>query len=488
MPDENVTPSAKPQTKERVVAAHHGLMMAVKTVLPSFIDDVTRDFGRTKYEEMLRDYEVGGDFDTLKLSVLDDGWKVLPAVEMPLGQNAKDAALVADATKAKEIADFVTRCFDQLETEFTETCHQILDAVAWGWRVAEVCYKYGDGDDSRKIVLKAIKPKPQANVGLVVDPFANVLGIIGATVDTPMPPTGTLVSSINGPILLGRDRVLLYSYAPVDGDPRGSSILRLAYMPWFVKNKVIPEWYKYLRRFGEPAIVGKVSPDKDAVPKVDDVTGEYVLDGQGNFVTVAAEWALREELLKYINGLVLALPAGYEVDLLESSGEGMAFASAMEWCDRAIARAILGTAQMTQEAQHESRSSKKTSQNVADLRTKRLRGQLGAVIRRDVVRPLVQMNFGRDGLRLMPWFVFSDVAEFDFTERAGAIAQLKSAEYLHWSQFPELDAWLGLPPRDMEAMKAEAEDQRLMDRLRGQQIDALNENDPPERGGAQADE
>ena len=471
-------PVAAPKD-EKVIAAHHALMMAVRTVLPAYFDDISLEFGPKKYEEMLADYEVGSSFDTLKLSVLDDGWRLEPAIEKPRAFDVKkDESLKAKAERAQEIADFARDCLDGLEGDFLQNCNEMLDACAVGWRSAEVVYKDGEGAHAGKVVLKAIKPKPNKHVAFIVDEFANILGLAVATVDKPLPPIGTVFGSdtIGDISTLARDRALIFTYEPKDSDPRGRSILRKAYNPWFVKTKVIPAWFKYLNRFGEPGVVGKVSPESpDLVPKVDDTTGAQIKDGDDNLVYVSPEWALREQLLKWVNALVVALPAGYEVDLLEATGDGKAFDYCFAWCDRAITRAILGTAQTTQEAQHESRSSKQVGQDITGLRTRRIRSELAAAVQRDVVRPLVLFNFGQEGLDLMPTLVFTNIEQQDFSEELKAVSQAYAAGFIHDSQLPELDARLGLPERDMDAMEKEKQDQAQMDRLANGFMDtALN--------------
>lgn len=463
---------------ETIVAAHHTLLMAVRAALPIAFDDVSRDFGISKYEEMLTDYEVGSAFDTLKAAVLDDGWRIEPAVEQPIGLAKSDPARVALAERSQAIADFVTKTLDGMETELIDVCADLLDAVVFGSKIAEVIYKDGERDMAGTYVLKAIKAKPNKNVAFVVDEFANVIGIIGATKDKPVPVSGTLVTATH--ITIGREKAVVFTNAPKDSDPRGSSVLRKAYNAWLFKTKVIPEWFKYLQRFGSPTAIGEVGENSpSAVPKIDDATGEFQVDGSGQNIMVSAEWALREELLKWANGLVMSLPAGYKVNLLEAGGDGKAFTEAITYCDRAISRAILGTAQMTQEAQHESRSSKKVGQDVASLRVSRLRERLGNTLTRDVVRPLVMLNFGDEGLLLMPRLVFKKTDDNDKAANLKAYAQAYASGLIHDSQLPQIDADLGLAERDMEAMRLEREERNLQSRLLGGHIGTI---DNPEDG------
>ena len=466
-------------TAEKIVAAHHGLMMAVKSVLPQYIDDLTGEFGMSKYDEMLRDYEVSSSFATLKLTVLDDGWRVTPSVEMPV--NDQDADVVIKATKAREMAEFVEQVINGIDGDFMATCAALLDAVAYGWKVAEVVYRNGTGDLDGRLAIKSINPKPNVHVGLIVDEFGNLIGLAGQTKNAPLPPTGSLLSSTNV-VTVERVKAIIFSHDPKDNDPRGRSILRSVYNPWFIKTKLIPAWLSYIQRFGQPGVVGEVSETApDAVPKVNDLTGEFMLDGDDNPIMVSPEWALREELLKWIAALVVAVPSGYKVNLLEPTGEGKAFDSMMAWCDRAISRGILGTAQMTQEAQHESRSSKNVGQDVVGLRTRWLRSQLASAITRDIVKPLVSFNYPGDE-SLAPEFRLSYVEQQDWAGNLDAASKAYAAGIIDDEQLPELDIRLDLPTRNMAARLKRKEDERVAARIRGQHFDAIMSPDEPVPG------
>jgi hypothetical protein len=100
----------------------------VPRTLPFAFDDLTSDFGDDIYLKMMLDPQVNACIGTLKTAVLADGVTIVPAI---LDQTQRRYA------KGQEIADFVSECIDSLNPSIDVVLWDVLDALAYGAKVAE---------------------------------------------------------------------------------------------------------------------------------------------------------------------------------------------------------------------------------------------------------------------------------------------------------------------------------------------------------------
>lgn len=178
-------------------------------------------------------------------------------------------------------------------------------------------------------------------------------------------------------------------------------------------------------------------------------------------------------LLGWVNAYALVVPNGSTVELMRSEGNGEAYLHSLDWFGREIHQAILGTSQATKEAQHESRSSKQVGQDVVGLRIADTQMRLSAILTECVSKFLVWWNDGDEAAKLAPYISLTKTEQQDVPEMLKALSGAYANGFIHHSQLQALDARLGLPPRDMEQVRAElaekqaiaaqtaAEDQRL---------------------------
>lgn len=392
--------------------------------LPRQLDDLTRDLGDGIYERMLVDPQVQANVNVLRASVLADGVTLTSAAPNPDDDGY---------TKAQEIADFCTSVLADLETPLNDALWDLLSAMPLGVRVAEQVYKV----DRNHLVLCRLKPKPRRAVALVVDPYMNVVGLVGARPGQGLPITMSAVDAQSTPGLIDRRKFAVFSFRPRDSDPRGSSILRSAYTPWWTKQQTWPELLKYLAQFASASLIGTVGEHASAT--VDATTGQVVSPVQG----------LLNALLAFKSGSALSLPYGTLVKALEVSGNGEAFHKTFDLCDRQITMAILHETLATMEGQHQARAAAETHQDILDTVIRQVRRSLGSMLRTDVLRPMVAYNFGDEAARLLtPTVSLGYTAQTDMAAMMTAVAQLARSSYLHPSQYAALDALMGLPPRD----------------------------------------
>ena len=137
--------------------------------LPPFIDDVTRDFGDDLYDRMMRDPQIASSINTIKNGILANGVS-LPAVTLPTTDKPTTDGMTicephADQPLADEIAAFCQRLLDNLDTPLHDVLWNMLDALAYGHKVAEKIYGDGQGEDAGKLVLIKLKVKPRRTTG-----------------------------------------------------------------------------------------------------------------------------------------------------------------------------------------------------------------------------------------------------------------------------------------------------------------------------------
>jgi hypothetical protein len=449
--------------------------------LPRHIDDITQAFGADLYQRMLLDSAVRAAVETQKKAILAD-LSIQPVVS--------DEHL--DYPVAREIADFCERNLKNLPRPFlTETLYDLLDAMAYGNRAAEIVLREaepGEVEDypilaakgTRPLLLAAIKPKPQNAFAYVVDAYWNVVGLTGMRFDMPSAASGMVADPR---AILPRWKFCVLTWNSQNGDPRGESILRPAYQPWWVKQQIWGEYLKYLTQFGSPSLVGMVGPNAQPRGRTD-ATGEPVLDEAGLQIIDYPETVLRDSLLDFKNGSVIALPHGGEVKTLQSTGQSTSvgpFTGAFSFCNSEIEKAITGQNLATSEGEHQARAAASVHQDTLGSGIQHGRAIGEEAIRQDILTLLVVSNYGPEFLKFLPKVTLGDVETQDLPAVAGAIARLETAGFLHVSQRRQLDAFMGIPVRSQEAAAEEIEAaQQAREALPEPGSNPFGEGDEPE--------
>lgn len=420
--------------------------------LPGYIDDTTRDFGEDLYERMALDAQIKSCVGLLKKSILNGGL----SISAPSGLD--ETGFPKTEAKAQEIADFCQRNIDRLERPFvTETLHDMLDAMSLGNKVAEQVYEQPKtGPLAGQLCLKQIKVKPRASTAFVVDPYQNLVGLIALI-------PGVSPSALNSNILAGdlksvpnllpRRKFAVLTWEPQNGDPRGISVLRSAYNPWWLKQQTWPEYLKYLAQFGSPSLIGYTA-EGATVDTLKNADGTVYLDGNGVATYISPEQTLATSMAEFRNGTYLALPFSSKVEPLQVNGEGGAFLSAVDLFDRQMAKAILYQTLATEQAQHQARAASETHQDVLGLVVQYGKTVVEQMILNDILKPLIEYNYGEEGLEFLPNVDLGNTESQDFATKATAIASLQTAGYLTESQKPGIDADLGIHVRSPQEVQA----------------------------------
>ena len=248
--------------------------------------------GFTTYRRMQNDPQVKACLSTKKFAVLSRGWEVHPADASP---------------EAEAVAEFCRWTLADMKGSVLDTLYSVMDALALGVSMTEINYKLlGAGPHVGKIGLASLKAKNPEIFFFDVDSFLNVHAL-----------------RIAGGELLPPEKFLIYSYQPQYENPLGTSDLRAAYRSWFIKEQLVSWWSKYLEKFGMPTVLGKYDPKAG-----------YSVKEQRSFLS---------SLMQVHNETALALPDDMEISLLEATRTAQTgFDDAVSYCDRSIAKSILG--------------------------------------------------------------------------------------------------------------------------------------------------
>lgn len=420
--------------QEYVASAGLSYFQTAPRSLSWAIDDLTADFGDDLYERMLRDPQVTACVNVFRASILEDGVHVLCALE--------DAD--ADGYElAHELTAYTERTLDDLETPLDDVLWDMLAAVAFGSRVAEEVYDLGRTYTGRQqLTLRALKVKPRRATAFVVDPYLNVLGILGLMPDKPMAlAAGSLLGGLGQENLLPRSKFAVATFRPVNGDPRGTSILRPAYNAWWLKMQAWQEYLKYLAQFASPSLIGFTAPN-----------AQSYTDAAGTLVT--PETAMVNALVAFRNASALAFPHGSQVQPIVMTGEGEPFLAAITLFDQQITKAILHQTLATEEGQHQARAASEVHQDVLDTMVRQAKKAIERMLRRDVLRQMVRVNYGEAALALTPKVTLGETERQDVTRLMDAIARLQTSGYLAPSQYPTIDVMLGLAQREAAEVEA----------------------------------
>lgn len=437
--------SARPD-QEYISGGYYSWTATYLRTLPFYIDDVTRDFGDDLYERMLLDSKIQQCLNQLKLAALESGVRILPAV----GKDDPRGAL------AQELADFCSRNLAELSRPFLQTLWNLLDALALGNKVAEQVYEVREsGPDAGKLCLKQLKVKPRRATGFVVDVYSNVVGLLGLIPGQGAP---ILVEGMIGqpgqvPNLLPRRKFAVLTCRITDEDIRGRSILRAAYTPWWFKQQCWGEYGKHIARFASPSVIGETAEGAQG-DVVRDAAGNPVLDGNGNATPTTPEQAMLVGLQQIVNGLAMAVPHGAKVYPLEVRGEGSPFIAALQFCNDEMSSAILNQTLASGEARHQTRAASTVHQDSLGQTVASVKSLVEDCVRWDILRNLVEWNYGPEALSLLPRVSLTETEEHDFATDATAVAALETSGFLDPSQYQEIDARLGLPERSEESVKA----------------------------------
>lgn len=399
-------------TLHPTIASYYGL--------PQSIDDAEAKYGSDIYDKMLHDPDLQGFMNGLKATVLEHEPQVLPSHDPPSKYEPATPEEESDYKKSKEIADFVSLCHDLLpysDRPISEVLWDMLEALSHGHRLAEIVFRPGyEGMADGKWVLDSIAVKPRQNYAFVTDNHNRLLGVTGKVPGIAPHIRQGLIGDPSGlPNFVPREKLFCFAPYKRNGDPRGSSLLRGAYIPWKKDQYIHEEHLKFISQFGGGMITAELGEKTETGKLTHPVTGEQV------------------EFSEYIglmlqnmgNGQYGVFPNGTKVTVHQPTSDGKAFEVALEANRRQKALAVTTSIRAFLEAKHSSKADSETADDALHRFIRNNRRALADAYRMTVVYQLVKANFGDQvALKYLPRIELGEESGASFAESAQGLKHL----------------------------------------------------------------
>lgn len=293
------------------------------------------------FEEMEeKDPHLFSQMQTRKLAVTGLDWELQP---------------FSDSEQDKQVADFVDRqlkSIDNLDDIFID----LLDAIGKGISVMEIVWGV---DRTGADVIEDIRYVHQKK--LLWDARTDELKIC-----TMQFPAG---------VTLPKNKFVVHRYKAKSGHASRGGVFRVAAWMYLFKNYDVKDWVAFCEVFGMPLRLGKYNAAASEEDKAQLMRAIYSLG------TDAA-------------GIV---PDSTVIEFIESNKTTSVeiYEKLARYCDEQISKAILGQT-LTSDSGGGSYAQSKTHDEVRHDLTEADAKALAVTIRRDIIRPLVEYNFGQD--------------------------------------------------------------------------------------------
>ncbi|MBE3574551.1 MAG: DUF935 domain-containing protein [Firmicutes bacterium] len=312
------------------------------------------------FEEMEeKDPHLFSLLQTRKNAVLGLDWEVLP---------------YSDAREDQEIANFVADVLynlDGLEDAFLD----LLDAIGKGFAISEILWQVKKG----KAMPYDLRWRPQKKFSFLVGDEPRLL---------------TASDPVRG-VELPANKFIVHHYKARSGHPSRAGLLRVVAWMYLFKNYDLKDWVVFAEVYGMPLRLGKY--DASATPE----DKEVLLQAVRELGTDAA-------------GIV---PKSTDIEFVESKvGTADVYTALAEFCNKEMSKAVLGQTLTSDVSDRGSYAASKTHAAVRQDLVEADCKALAATLRRDLIRPLVQFNFG-DTTRL-PWIKFHAEPPEDLVQKA----------------------------------------------------------------------
>ncbi|MEN6625220.1 MAG: DUF935 family protein [Candidatus Sumerlaeia bacterium] len=291
-----------------------------------------------------------------------------------------DAAL--GDSRAQEIAAWVDRALQAIPGWNGVLLH-LLDALGKGMAVAEIMWGF---DREGRLIPREVKPR-------AAERFSR-----GAAGEWRLDETPAGAGRVLPP-----RKFIVALFGASDERPYGKGLCEKLYWYWFFKKHNVKFWLHFNERFGAPTVVARHRSGLN--------------DRE------------RDRLLEVIDAIQtdagVTIPEGITLELLETqrSGGGDTYRALAQWCNDEMARAILGQTLTSSEGARS--GSLALGQVHEEVRRDYMRADswmLMDIVNGQLVRPLVELNFGPDVPA--PRWTIDMSAELDLTSEVGVDRQL----------------------------------------------------------------
>ena len=300
------------------------------------------------FEEMEeKDTHLFSQMQTRKLAVTGLDWEVQPFSEDEID---------------KEIADFIDEQLKGIEN-FDEVLIDMLDAIGKGISIMELAWTVEGG---RNVIedIEYVHPKK-----LVWDSTTDELKVC-----TREYPSG---------VELPENKFVVHKYKAKSGHASRAGIMRVVSWMYLFKNYDIKDWVSFCEVFGMPLRLGKYDASASESDK------KQLMEAIISLGTDAAGIVPSSTMIEFIESQKTTSVEIYE--------------KLARYCDEQISKAILGQT-LTSDSGGGSYAQSKTHNEVRHDLTVADAKSLAVTIRRDIIRPLVEFNYGSEAN--IPFFGF----------------------------------------------------------------------------------
>lgn len=291
------------------------------------------------FEEMEeKDTHLFSQLQTRKLAVTGLDWEV-----QPFSEEERDIA----------VAEFVDNQLHSLES-LNDVLLDILDAVGKGISLSEITW--GVDSQGRNVVedITWVHPKK-----IFWDSIDDAIKIT-----TREYPQG---------IPLPDNKFIVHKYKAKSGHPSRAGVLRIVSWMYLFKNYDLKDWVSFCEVFGIPLRLGKYDASASDADKA----------------------ALMEAIIQLGTDAAGIVPSTTTIEFIESNKQSSAeiYEKLARYCDEQMSKAVLGQT-LTSDSGSGSYAQSKTHNEVRKDLTAADANALENTLRRDLIRPLVEFNFG----------------------------------------------------------------------------------------------
>lgn len=312
-----------------------------------------------------KDPHLFSQMQTRKLAVTGLDWEVQP---------------FSDDERDKQVAEFVSDELKSME-DLPEAMLDMLDAIGKGVSIMEIGWNYRDGHNAIES-LTYVHPKK-----LAWDPVTDEM-----LVCTEEHPNG---------VPLPENKFVIHKYKARSGHVSRAGLFRVVAWFYMFKNFNIKDWVSFCELFGMPLRLGKYGAAASEKDKQE----------------------LERALVRLGTDAAGIVPDSTQIEFIEanktSSSDG--YEKFSRYLDEQVSKAVLGQT-LTSDSGGGSYAQSKTHNEVRHDLTEHDAKSLAATIRKYIITPLVEYNFG-EGTEI-PFFTF-DVSEAeDLTALSGVYRTL----------------------------------------------------------------
>ena len=217
---------AKPTSTDFMELGSAGLIQYGGQVQEDFIQQLQGKRGIANFREMAdNDPVVGAIMYAIEMLLRKVDWSV-------------DASDVEDET-ALQYAEFVSSCMTDMSVSWDDTLSSILSFLTYGFSVHEIVYKRREGYeadapskyDDKLIGWKKLPIRGQSTIyEWDIDKNGGINGV------TQQQELGQTFGRDN--VYIPIEKMLLFRTSTKYNNPRGRSVLRNAFIPWYYKTKI----------------------------------------------------------------------------------------------------------------------------------------------------------------------------------------------------------------------------------------------------------